>query len=319
MSERSVPDDELEQLASAVLDGVATAAEQARLDADPVGQARLAGMRHIRHLLATSPDPVDTVVREAHLATALAAWSSPRAVPSSVAVATAADQAVTPLEPGEPSADSAPVLDLADVRRRRHRWAPVLAAAAAIALLAGVGLAVSRTGDGSDVSTGAASAPVGSSAPKVGKVPASTPAPAPATAADEDAAVTSDAAGAAADPVADESSPGGDDVEIAAPEEMVAAADVAPFDAPVEVNSRQELTAAVDDALADEAALPDPQTAAPRSAGGCPAPSGELIMEAVWLGRDAYVYVQPSIADPQQVLVLDAASCGQLFSAPLVP
>jgi hypothetical protein len=66
--------DHHDELASAHLDGQATAAEAARVSADPDLQARVEVFRTIAHRLGTEPDPVDSVVRRRHLGAAMAAF-----------------------------------------------------------------------------------------------------------------------------------------------------------------------------------------------------------------------------------------------------
>ena len=67
------PLDELGELASAHLDGVSTAEEAARVDADPEIQARMTAMGRIRQVMATPP-PHSRQHREGAIAAALAAY-----------------------------------------------------------------------------------------------------------------------------------------------------------------------------------------------------------------------------------------------------
>ena len=118
--------DPLDELASAYIDGEASPAEVARVDADPELQARVAGLRTVAAAVAQPVHPSRAEVRDAAIAAALAA-------------APARTARTEPIE----------VTDLARVRdRRRHGrtrpWAlsvaaAVLVALAAIPLLAGLG------------------------------------------------------------------------------------------------------------------------------------------------------------------------------------
>jgi hypothetical protein len=106
-----------DELASAFLDGEATAAEAARVDADPVLLARVEELRGVREAVSTAVGHVDPARRDAAIAAALA---------------------------------GAQTDELAVVRARRvtsTRWLKIASAAAALALLAGGTSVVAGLGD----------------------------------------------------------------------------------------------------------------------------------------------------------------------------
>ncbi|MET0902255.1 MAG: hypothetical protein ABWZ52_03355, partial [Acidimicrobiales bacterium] len=105
---------ELDDLASAHLDGATTAEEAARVAADPVLRARVEELRAVRDALAQVP-PVDAAVRDQAIATALSALD----------------------EDDGPVAPVAPVTELTARRRGRSRSvARAVSAAAVVVLLA---------------------------------------------------------------------------------------------------------------------------------------------------------------------------------------
>jgi hypothetical protein len=110
-----------QELASAYLDGDATAGERARVDRSPELQAAVASLRHNATLVAAAP-PASSAVREAAIAAALAEFDSLHSSNSAV---------------------SLPV-SIASYRRWPTR---VLAAAAAIVLVGVVGISVLRNTD----------------------------------------------------------------------------------------------------------------------------------------------------------------------------
>ena len=109
------PDDEL---ASAVLDGEATAEERARADADPRLQARVEALASVRDALA-APVPVPDATRDELIAAALSALDPPVVAP------------VVSFRQSE----------------RRHRVMQTLSAAAVVVLVAAIGVALSRSLD----------------------------------------------------------------------------------------------------------------------------------------------------------------------------
>jgi hypothetical protein len=111
------PNDPLDELASAHLDGLTTAAEAARIDADPDLTARVEAMRAVRAQLRDLRPPVDEGRREAAIAAALAAFDDPELAE------------VTPL------------------RRRHATRLRVIGAVAAVALLALLIPTVTRLGE----------------------------------------------------------------------------------------------------------------------------------------------------------------------------
>jgi hypothetical protein len=72
----STPDPELDELVTAYLDGEATAAERARVQGDPALLARAEQLRAVSRMVAEPVDGPDAVLRDAHIAAALAASST---------------------------------------------------------------------------------------------------------------------------------------------------------------------------------------------------------------------------------------------------
>ncbi|MET0727263.1 MAG: hypothetical protein ABWZ76_03080 [Acidimicrobiales bacterium] len=70
------PNHELDELASAHLDGLSTPAEAARIDADPALQARVAAMATARQAVAAGGAPVDPVRRQRAIDAALEAFDA---------------------------------------------------------------------------------------------------------------------------------------------------------------------------------------------------------------------------------------------------
>jgi len=122
MTDAPLPPDAADELASAYLDGAATDAERARVDADEELGARVRAMAAVRNAVRT-PLPVDAARREAALAAALDAAEEPGGVLA--------------LDRGRPTA--APVVPLparwrSAGRDRRLRYLAVAAAVAVAAL-----------------------------------------------------------------------------------------------------------------------------------------------------------------------------------------
>jgi hypothetical protein len=118
------PDDRLDELASAYLDGVATAHEAAEVERDPRLLARVESLRRAAEAVATDvPSPPDTD-RDQAIARAVAAF--------------------------EPESAARPPVDLAAERTRRRSRRGLWVASAAAALLALVaGVSLLRQDDGS--------------------------------------------------------------------------------------------------------------------------------------------------------------------------
>lgn len=141
------PDD---LLVSAVLDGVASPDDVARVTGDPALTARLEQFRSVAGAVGGPVPLVDPVVRDAHLARAIAALGS-----EGEPVATLAPAVPAPPVPSAPRAlptpptPPPPPSELAAARaRRQRRLGPViLSVAAALVLVAAAGALVLRLGD----------------------------------------------------------------------------------------------------------------------------------------------------------------------------
>lgn len=141
------PDDALDELASAVLDGEATPDEVARVADDPDLQRRRDELATVRVAIA-APVPVP-------------AGAADQAVAAALAALPAGDGASSPSPSPSPSDGSAAeVVDLG-AHRTRNRVLAAVAAVAVLALLLGV---APRLLGGRSTSTDAASAPVAASA-----------------------------------------------------------------------------------------------------------------------------------------------------------
>ena len=121
MTDAPLPPDAADELASAHLDGAATDAERARVEADRSLQARVQALAAVRAAVRT-PVPVDDARREAALAAALAAAEEPGGVLAPAGSSTTAP--VVPLAARWRSAG----------RDRRLRYLAVAAAVAVVAL-----------------------------------------------------------------------------------------------------------------------------------------------------------------------------------------
>ena len=141
--------DDLTNLASAYLDGQATAAERAQVEGDAELLAEVERLRRVRSVLG-SPDDASTAAlstRERHLAAALDAWDRhPASEQGSDAIPVGADQAG--------AAGGASITAPIPMREQRAKRRPVstrfLTAAAAVVVLAGAGLVVRGAVETSD-------------------------------------------------------------------------------------------------------------------------------------------------------------------------
>lgn len=129
-------------LVSAVLDGVASPDDAARVAGDPALAARLSQFRAAARAVGGPVPLVDPVVRDVHLARALAEAVAPKAP----LIADA---------PPLPTPPPPPLSDLAAARSRRHRRvAPaILSVAAALVLVVAVGALLVRQDDSTDSSS----------------------------------------------------------------------------------------------------------------------------------------------------------------------
>lgn len=87
MTDAPDPQQELDELASAHLDGLTTAEEAARVASDPALQARVAELARVRTAVAHVAPPVDDPEREAAIAAALDAFDEDRAAAAVVPIA----------------------------------------------------------------------------------------------------------------------------------------------------------------------------------------------------------------------------------------
>lgn len=143
------PDDEpnpQHELASAYLDGEASADERARVESSAVLRSMVDSFARIRDELADAP-PAPTAARDAAFAAAFAAFDArtgSETTAATVAPAAAAAPAVAPVIPLSP----------------RRRWAgPLLSAAAAVLLVGVVGVALINRGGSDSKSSSATDAP----------------------------------------------------------------------------------------------------------------------------------------------------------------
>ena len=184
------PDDALDELASAALDGEATDDEVARIADDPALRARRDELAAVQAAVA-APVAVPAGAADQAIAAALAAW------PADDLAGTAVDDRAA----GAPDLAGAEVVDLG-AHRTRNRILAAVAAVAVLALLVGV---APRLLGGSSARLDAASAPVAASAP-----PSTTIArPSGPLAATEDQGTAEASSGAAADKSAPSAAAGG--------------------------------------------------------------------------------------------------------------
>lgn len=126
--------DDAELLASAYLDDEVTAAERARVEADPELLAEVDRMRVVRDdLTATAPAPIS--VREVHLSSALAAWDR---LPVAERLGTRDDTGGADAT----SLAAASAMSGSATERSRRRWA--LGAAAALVVVVGAGVVLQQ-------------------------------------------------------------------------------------------------------------------------------------------------------------------------------
>jgi hypothetical protein len=126
------------ELASAYLDGLASAPERAQVEASPELIALVRSFRELRASLAAGPTPSDTV-RESAFAAALAEFDALGAAGPGASPQVAAIAAVPPV---------APPSNVVSIDRHR-RWNRMLGAAAAVAVIGLAGVAVANLGSGS--------------------------------------------------------------------------------------------------------------------------------------------------------------------------
>ncbi len=162
------PDD---LLVSAVLDGVASPDDVARVTGDPALTARLEQFRSVAGAVGGPVPLVAPVVRDAHLARAVAALGSERE-PGATSDPAVAPAPPVPAAPRAVPTPAPPPSDLSAARaRRQRRLGPViLSVAAALVLLAAAGALVLRLADttGGSSSDEAATATASDSADESG-------------------------------------------------------------------------------------------------------------------------------------------------------
>ena len=149
------PDD---LLVSAVLDGEASPEEADRVASDPRLAARLEQLRIVADAVGGPVPLVDPLVRERHLAAALAEarrLAPPATGAPDAPTLAAAAAPVAPTPPPAPPAPPPPPIDLAAARARRRPLGPVIlssAAAVGLGALVAAGLArvASESGSGGD-------------------------------------------------------------------------------------------------------------------------------------------------------------------------
>jgi hypothetical protein len=301
MTDHLLPPDELDELATAYVDGVATQAQRAQVHADPVLAARVEALVDLRGRLA-EPLDVSAHARDAHLAAALAVF---------------AETHPGETNPGETPRGEAPIpapvrsLDEARARRAR-RWAPALSVAAASVLVLGTGmLALNRGGRGG-----------GDSVDASGRAEAGTPSTgAPATVAAAVTAASGLGAGGSADEemIAKASPPTVAPADADMALESVAVGDAIPFAARIELDSPTQLAATVESygtAAAADPANPANPAPTPASFDPCPQAGRTYLANVVWQGQPAYLYVAPDRVAPASAIVL-SSTCVALASAAL--
>jgi len=143
MSDSEPTPDDL--LVCAVLDGGASPAEVQRVAADPRLAARLAEFRAVAAAVGGPVPLVDTTVREAHLARALAEGVATAAVPA------------VPASPPPPPPPLPVDLTAARHRRDRPRSTTILSVAAAVVLVVAAGAFLVRLGGSVDTADDSAS------------------------------------------------------------------------------------------------------------------------------------------------------------------
>ena len=279
-----LPDDEL---ISAVLDGEATAADTARVAADPVLSPRLEELRAVRGAVGAPVEPATSAARDHAIAAAMAAWPSSTTEP-------AAGTADTTPPPPPP----------ADASRRRPRWLVPALAAAAVAAIVGIAVVANRGGDGTTTSTARdAAATTAASASGGAESAPSTLAAGVGTAAQ------------------DNGSQGGGDVTTAAGATTTAggatttAAGQAPAVAPGflgALHTPEDVRATIAAVGSDVEAGPP---ATPISSCEAPATGARLVGIATWQGTPAYVFDVEG--PPARALLLATLDCHLLVEVPL--
>ena len=151
------PDD---LLVSAVLDGVASPDDVARVTGDPVLSARLEQFRSVARAVGGPVPLVDPVVRDAHLARALAAFQGEAGGAAPLAAVPAPPPPPAPAAP-PPPAD----LGAARARRQRKLGPAILSVAAALVLIMAAGALLVRLGDSSDSGSSSSDEAATASAP----------------------------------------------------------------------------------------------------------------------------------------------------------
>lgn len=283
---------EPEELASVILDGEATAAEQARAAAPEVAAA-LARLRAVAEAVG-SVGPVDELARERAIAVALDAWGTEAATASAT--------------------DGAPGDELARRRQARRGLRLVGVAAAVVAALAVGGIALSSGSDDADTSADvAAEAPEGTEAAGSGEDGAESGAGGTAT---ESALALTDLG--AFDDLDDlVAFASGEATERTVVEEGDAFADddsAVVGDATAESGSESGLI----EGSSQDAAEPAPATgAAPPSCSPPPPPSGDpvVVSTATLEGRPVTVVVAGT-GDDAVVQVVDAQTCELRYEGP---
>lgn len=153
---------DFDELASAYVDGQATDAEMARVEADPELMAKVAELQAIAEGVARPIGPVDEMLKRRQLGAALAAFDDLAAHPGArMEMVTAGANDADPSTIAQPEVSrAAPVEDLAQRRADRAtgrngmpRWLGV--AAALLAVAGGIGF-VSQLSNGSDDDTSSA-------------------------------------------------------------------------------------------------------------------------------------------------------------------
>lgn len=292
MSDMTDPDPELDELASAYLDDVASDAERARVDADPHATARVELLRSVRAQLAVPP-PVAIADRDRHLLAALAVFDEHVTESSRILVGA--------LPSGVHSLDEARA-------RRTRRLAPVISIAAAGFLVAGVGiLATSRGDDGPAAIREAVVSSV--AAPSLADVGVNNK-------------VSTDGGGAGSESPAVTAAPSAVDASAlaieAAQDASTALADAAPFAAPsADLTSLDQLDALVEGVADDVKAQQQAGEAVLGTVDGCPAQAGDPIASVLWQGHQAILYVLPNLDERSTAVVVDATSCLVLGSTSL--
>lgn len=274
----TTPSPELEAVA-AVLDGTATPAERALVEASPELQALLADLTADRAAIADLADiEITTEVREWSIAAALGAYDEMLAAPVAAAVAATTPAGATVVR----------------FERRRTAYRAVMGAAAAIVLVL-VGVAVIGSGGSDDDQT---------------VTPMAATAKSQASAPDSALAATAAEGGMAAEPVADATTEAaGSAVPNAATDSTSPASPAYTIGAGgatvgSDLQSPQDL---VDFAMGRSAMVPVEGEAFP-----CVADGAEAIGTATYQGADAMIVRDPATG---QITAFDLTTCAPLAQA----